>query len=106
MPISTDLEPFGPTGDTRPSVGLPYTMISPDKKCTMTINGNGAETMARWIDLWVAVTAVNAKCVRAAGKGGKASNLGMSKKLSVTIADGPELQLPGGTLGSGTQATA
>lgn len=106
MPISSELEPFGPTGDTRPSVGLPYTMISPDRKCAMTVNGNGVETIARWIDIWTAVTAVNGKCVRAAGKGGRASNLGDTKKLSVTIADGLELELPGGTTGSGTQATA
>ncbi|KAL8824235.1 MAG: hypothetical protein Q9191_005198 [Dirinaria sp. TL-2023a] len=106
MPISSDLEPFGPTGDTRPSVGLPYTMISLDRKCAVTINGNGVETIARWIDIWTAVTAVNGKCVRAAGKGGRASNLGDTKKLSVTIADGLELELPGGTTGSGTQATA
>lgn len=106
MPVTSDLEPFGPTGDTRPSVGLPYTMMSADRKCAMTINGNEAETMARWLDIYDAVTAVNAKCVRVAGRGGRAGNLGASKKLSVTIAEGLELFLPGGTMDSGTQATA
>lgn len=75
----------------------------------MIINGNGENTMARWSEIWQAVTAVNAKCVRVAGKGGKATNLGTTKKLSVTVTehvDAAALALPGSTAGSGTQAIA
>ena len=109
MPISSELEPFGPTGDSRPSVGLPYTMLSLDRKCAVIINGNGPNTIARWSEIWQAVTAVNAKCVRVAGKGGKITNVGTSRKLSVTVTehvDPAALALPGTTAGSDTQATA
>lgn len=80
---------FGDAGATVVAVPLPWSSTSSDGKCTITVENSGPATEATWDDLWTAVTAVNAKCPRAQRKGGKATKLGDSGKLSVRVSSGP-----------------
>lgn len=110
MPIGGVRELFGVARDTRMlTVPLPWTKTSPDGKCTITVDNSGPATEASWTDIWTAATAVNAKCVRAAGKGGKITKLGESGKLSVRISNGPVLPilgLPGAQNSTGNSSAA
>lgn len=110
MPVTGITELFGAARDSRLlTVPLPWTKTSPDGKCIITIETSGVATEASWTDIWIAATAVNAKCVRAAGRGGKITRLGVSGKLSVHITNGPFpsiLGLPGAQNGRGNSTAA
>ena len=111
MPYDYQEQLFGNAGDRRIAVPLPWTRTSYDGKCTVTIDSTELATVARWRDLWTATTALNAKCARAAGKGGKISKLGGSHKMNIRITNGPGLPvlgLPGAqnTTGESSQHSA
>lgn len=47
-----------------------------DARCMATIDISGKSTSATWYEIWEAMTALAAMCVRAQSKGGKAFGLG------------------------------
>ena len=48
------------------------------EECIITIETDGPPTSTTWYKIWEAITAVSAKCVRKAGRGGRIRGLGKS----------------------------
>lgn len=110
MPATWGYQRFGFAGDSTITVRLPWSVISLDGRCKISVETTSNQVVdAGWNEIWDAATAVNAKCARTQGKGGKFTKLGTPGKLFVQVQDGrghPALSLPGSTNSTDGAASA
>ncbi|KAL8638484.1 MAG: hypothetical protein Q9228_004361 [Teloschistes exilis] len=66
MPVTTQDQRFGPKGDSKAEVILPWGMMSHDDRCILkilTINRQGESDVSSWYKAWEAVNAVYYGCI-------------------------------------------
>ena len=54
----------------------PFSVGIADARCQAVVGMTGKSTSASWYEIWEAMTALTAMCVRAHGKGGRAFGMG------------------------------
>ncbi|MCJ1458206.1 hypothetical protein MMC28_008577 [Mycoblastus sanguinarius] len=84
MPASAILIRFGLAGDPLASVTTPYTFMSQDRRCRMTIGTDGVTDWFNWYQIWEVGVALNGVCVRS-GRSGTQARLGIRNHLDVTM---------------------
>ncbi|KAL9634018.1 MAG: hypothetical protein Q9204_003169 [Flavoplaca sp. TL-2023a] len=89
MPANNKKQVFGPRGDTRTTVPLPWRYTTTRQRCGVFVDGDepGRTTDAGdWYKIWVATNAVEFMCTQL-GRNGTAVSLGDNKRLRVELRD-------------------
>ncbi|KAM0799149.1 hypothetical protein BDR22DRAFT_856881 [Usnea florida] len=77
---------FGPNDDPESTTLLPYTVVSPDGRCALTITTTGPEDESDWYTIWNSAVFISGICV-AQGKQGRQTRLGDKELLTVELSD-------------------
>ncbi|KAL8846470.1 MAG: hypothetical protein Q9221_008436 [Calogaya cf. arnoldii] len=89
MPANNKKQVFGPKGDARTTVPLPWKYTTTRQRCGVFVDGTepGRTTdTGDWYKIWAAANAVEFMCTQL-GKNGTATSLGDNKRLHVELRD-------------------
>ncbi|KAL8838495.1 MAG: hypothetical protein Q9176_005047 [Flavoplaca citrina] len=89
MPANNKKQVFGPRGDTRTTVPLPWRYTTTRHRCGVIVDGDEPGRITDtgdWYKIWVATNAVEFMCTQL-GRNGTAVSLGDNKRLHVELRD-------------------
>ncbi|KAL8790930.1 MAG: hypothetical protein Q9213_000355 [Squamulea squamosa] len=89
MPANNKRQVFGPKGDARATVPLPWSYMTARQRCGVIVDGKEPGRTfdtGDWYKIWAAANAVEFMCTQL-GRNGSATSLGDNKQLRVELKD-------------------